>query len=576
MKNTLTLFSKGCLLVTIAICSFFSANAQREVFSKIEVRDGRLYFPNEEYVKECYQTLDQQLKKFYKEKVVSEKRETEETDSDEFFDDEIPLKEFEEGLKFISLRTDFLKKRFEVLERNGDPARELKSPRVDDVMATFLNSDGVMQVDDKIIGLVNGFAIKISVENSEIIRKIKEGANPQDFGPEVVEILNPPCNAEFTYSGNTNLGTKLNFIYSGTNVQGQTYYWTFGDGNTSTDQNPTYQYSKSGVYTVMVKVTNGETNCTSSKTLTIKTSDCVANFTYSGNNTGLVLSFTYSGTIQASYNPTFKWDFGDGATSTDKDPNHTYTSAGDYDVQLTVTVNGQSCTTKEKVSINKKCNAKFTWQANGVKGSICFSDKSNANNGSITSWEWDFGDGEKSTDKNPCHIYTCDLQPKVTLKIKTSAGCESSFTENISVASFTCCDPRPSAESYLYSTDKSDRVEYEMWHHEPVFDWNNYAAVTRIWYDKWSTKKKKYKNACGKLEINHSGKVYTKDGAACACKIVHDITNYDIDPDGHRLTCWSSVTTEEIKAKYGEPWDATITLNGTVLGTIKINVGCNP
>ncbi len=109
------------------------------------------------------------------------------------------------------------------------------------------------------------------------------------------------------------------------------WQWNFGDGNTSTSQNPTHQYSAPGTYTVAL-IGGNDLGCrdTAVKTVTIfdtPTADfsfgniCLnENFGFTNNSTGDIL--------------TYHWNLGDGNNSTQQTPSHTYTSTGSFDVTL--------------------------------------------------------------------------------------------------------------------------------------------------------------------------------------------------------------------------------------------------
>jgi serine protease AprX len=123
--------------------------------------------------------------------------------------------------------------------------------------------------------------------------------------------------------------------------------WTFGDGTTSTKQSPTHKYSKAGSYTVSLTVTNAQ----GSNTVTKK--DCIKVVTkpiasFSAKPTSGKAPLTVAFTDKSSGTPTsWKWTFGDGATSKEKDPKHQYSQEGKYKVTLTVTnAAGSSTLTK--------------------------------------------------------------------------------------------------------------------------------------------------------------------------------------------------------------------------------------
>ncbi|WP_261788813.1 DUF3344 domain-containing protein [Methanosarcina siciliae] len=112
--------------------------------------------------------------------------------------------------------------------------------------------------------------------------------------------------------------------------------WDFGDGGNSTDRNPSHTYNATGNYTVSLTVTNILGSDTETKTEYINVTGTSVSFT--SDTTSGTFPLTIQFTDQSTGSPTaWHWDFGDGETSTNQNPSHTYLSAGKYDVNLTVT-----------------------------------------------------------------------------------------------------------------------------------------------------------------------------------------------------------------------------------------------
>ncbi len=114
------------------------------------------------------------------------------------------------------------------------------------------------------------------------------------------------------------------------------YFWDFGDGSTSTLQDPTHTYLKSGKYKVSLRIV-GNTNCESVLTNLVKVGipdACQAEISasMSANNTIL---FSQTALGKAPF--TYLWSFGDGTSSTLPNPSHHYTIRGSYPVTLKVT-----------------------------------------------------------------------------------------------------------------------------------------------------------------------------------------------------------------------------------------------
>jgi len=109
------------------------------------------------------------------------------------------------------------------------------------------------------------------------------------------------------------------------------YLWDFGDGITSTLENPTHVYGAAGTYTVTLEACNEEDLCDTASGVVEVLPLPAADFTFVVSN--LIVTFT-NGSANAD---TYLWDFGDGITSTLDNPVHTYAANGTYTVTLSAT-----------------------------------------------------------------------------------------------------------------------------------------------------------------------------------------------------------------------------------------------
>ena len=129
----------------------------------------------------------------------------------------------------------------------------------------------------------------------------------------------------------------VKFTNKSTDTDGDelTYSWDFGDGNTSTDKNPSHTYESNGKYTVELTVSDGQDSDTFSKEFNIGSNNPpVASFTSKAD--GKTVKFTNNSSDPDGDKLTYSWDFGDGKTSTDENPSHEYATSGKYTVTLTV------------------------------------------------------------------------------------------------------------------------------------------------------------------------------------------------------------------------------------------------
>ncbi len=144
----------------------------------------------------------------------------------------------------------------------------------------------------------------------------------------VTGIGSTTCDASFTYSDSSGM---VAFIPSFP-IGGATYLWAFGDGTSSTAQNPVHTYNASGVYNACLTITGPNGVCTDTYCDSILVSigtgvTCDAAFTTT--NSGANYQFTPNFPDPSA---TYSWSFGDGNSSTSSNPSHTYTTSGTYTV----------------------------------------------------------------------------------------------------------------------------------------------------------------------------------------------------------------------------------------------------
>ncbi len=130
------------------------------------------------------------------------------------------------------------------------------------------------------------------------------------------------------------------------------------------------------------------------------------------------------------------WDFGDGsAIVNEKNPTHTFTTAGTFNVKLSVITEngcGSEIFTKD-IRIFALPVAKFITNTLCEKQTVRFEDQSTSTDGQILGWRWDFGDGATSRDRNPEHTYATSGDYIVKFTAISEYGCEKTLTKTIKV-----------------------------------------------------------------------------------------------------------------------------------------------
>ncbi len=211
--------------------------------------------------------------------------------------------------------------------------------------------------------------------------------------------------------------------------------WFFGDGTTSTEQNPAHTYESAGTYTVTLTATNDGGSDTETRTdyITVTPPPPAADFTAdpAGGNAPLTVQFTDESTGNVT---SWLWDFGDGKTSTVQNPAHTYKSAGTYAVTLNASnAYGEDTKTRtDYVTVLKPPAADFTADPTGGNAplTVQFTDESTGN---TETWLWTFGDGGTSTAQNPMHTYKTPGNYTVNLSVEGEICTKSGYIKVIPV-----------------------------------------------------------------------------------------------------------------------------------------------
>ncbi|MFZ4402392.1 MAG: PKD domain-containing protein, partial [Bacteroidales bacterium] len=242
------------------------------------------------------------------------------------------------------------------------------------------------------------------------------------------------------------------------------WFWNFGDGTSSTLQNPTHSFNLNGSVTVCLTITSN--NCTSTYCDSIyiqggATNTCNANFAFhadSLNNHKFYFANSSTTTYQ-NLQTQYLWNFGDGTTSTSINPIHIFpitASAIPYNVCLTMKLlnsNGivecqsTTCHTVTIAGSTNTCHANFVFHADSLNNhKFYFANSSTTTYQNLqTQYLWNFGDGTTSTTVNPIHIFpsvsaATTYNVCLTMKLLNSNGiveCQSTTCYNVTIAGST-------------------------------------------------------------------------------------------------------------------------------------------
>lgn len=249
-------------------------------------------------------------------------------------------------------------------------------------------------------------------------------------------IIHPLPNPSFTVIPTDSCSPlTTNFGNTTPTTGGETWLWNFGDGTSSTLQNPPpHVYTNPGntslTRTITLIVTNSH-GCVDSISRNVVIRPIpVAGFTAAiGACVGEVIAFTDTSIGVSNY----LWDFGDSITSTQQNPTHGYGTSGTFTVTLIVSSNfGCTDTVTSMVDVDTIPAPNFLADTVCVGFTTSFTDLSA---GSPTIWTWDFGDGNGSNLQNPTHNYAAAGVYNVKLIATNAIGCPDSITRPVLVNS---------------------------------------------------------------------------------------------------------------------------------------------
>ncbi len=205
--------------------------------------------------------------------------------------------------------------------------------------------------------------------------------------------------------------------------------WDLGNGTTSNLQNPAAVYLNPGTYSVRLTVSNlsGSDTKTVTNYITVAPTPVI---NFSANDSGSIcpgrlIQFNNLSTPGTAGNITYLWDFGDGNTSDLASPTHEYLNTGNYNISLSIS-NAAGCsnvlTKTAYINVIPRSVPRFTATNNNsctLPLNVSFTSSSTG----ATSYLWDFGDGNTSTQASPSNTYTTAGSYTVRLITTNAAGC---------------------------------------------------------------------------------------------------------------------------------------------------------
>jgi len=308
---------------------------------------------------------------------------------------------------------------------------------------------------------------------------------------------------------------KLEISFTDTSVLPQTWLWNFGDGTTSTLQNPVHLYATDQLYTVSLTVTDD--TCSNTITKQIPVNSKPPDFTISKNEVCRADSILFSLTPNANAQfIKYTWNFGDGsAVKVTNSPSiyHRYNNAGVFTTSL-LTQSSYGCIDSAiKINSVTVFSPKAAFSISSAAGclplQITFTNNSTTANGinNIALYKWIYGDGQSQTLQAPfagqiTHLYTDTGSFTPILTITDSIGCVDS---SINIGKLLVAKPVAGFKDTAVNTCRNENIQ--------LINTSKGYSISSEWY---------FGDGTGSL-VNNPVKIFTADGNYHAKLIVTDI-----------------------------------------------------
>jgi len=270
------------------------------------------------------------------------------------------------------------------------------------------------------------------------------------------------------------------------------FIWYFGDGDSAIQKDAVHTYDIAGTYTIGLRVNKGLwCEYLRTKDFTLDNNNLVldARFTVTPDTICVPTSVTFNNTSINGIR--YYWYVNDTLMDSTSNYLHTFSQKGTYDITLiifdTVTCY-QSDTFTKTIEVFPSVTPSFIFYRDTCSADIIFENTTDTTNESLTTFSWDFGDGNISSDYNPSHLYANNGTYIVTLTTNPGLPCSRTVTniveydtsQHILLADFDIADSAYCIPVRIQTINNSINNKYNRWYLNDTFFSANITIDTTI------------------------------------------------------------------------------------------------
>lgn len=317
-----------------------------------------------------------------------------------------------------------------------------------------------------------------STTGSKTVQLTAKGPGGSHSVSKTITVTKPAAAPKACFSASsTTVKTGQSVTFSNCSLDATSYWWTFGDGSTSSQHSPSKSWSTTGTKTVELTANGPGGSHKTTRTIKVEAVAVTPEACFSSNKSTVTKGSSISFTNCSKNATSYKWNFGDGGSSTDTSPTHTFNTVGSFLVELTATGRGDDTVTR-KITVNAPPTGDERVRPTRIKCTTHGPSDWSWTWTTLPAWVNDYivvfdGGGRASVGKQPASYRT---KKKVTAIIAVDKN-------NIELQSPTPgCDPwvadAPDVPSGVSCSFSNFRWENDLWTWQESWSWSAVPGIT--------------------------------------------------------------------------------------------------